>query len=119
MSQIDRVNKSFTDFLLTSQGSDSQHTYNRYSGGHKKKSGPFISGYWYLLIELPELKLKTSDNTKIANLFTTDPESRNSMIRYLHATAESFTPPSKTIQKGEVSAFGGIKKYVSAPLKFV
>ena len=121
MSQIDRVNTSFSNFLRTPQGGGNEANgdysptpYTRYKGGHKGISSPFISGYWYVLIELPELKIKSyiDTDTKSKNLFTNDTYTRNKMMKYLHGTAEAFTPPSKTIQKGEISGFGGIKKYV-------
>ncbi len=120
MSQIERVNTSFSNFLKTTQGGGkiesgdySPTPYTRYKGGHKGVSSPFISGYWYVLIELPELKLNSYITpTKIDNLFTNDADTRNKMMKYLHGTAEAFTPPSKTIQKGEISGFGGIKKYL-------
>jgi hypothetical protein len=112
MNTIERVHTSFTDYLGTNQAKGGTKSYTRYKGGHKATNGPYVSGYWYLLIELP-IKLSNISTPKQSdNLFPVDGEVRKKIQKYLHATAESFTPPSKTIQKGEISGYGGVKKYV-------
>lgn len=106
MESIERINKSFSEFIIQDY---SPNPYNRYKGGHRSKSSPFVTGYWYLLIQLPRIEFEKNQNYNM-NLFNTS--NRKTIEKYLHCVADSFNPPSKTIQKGEVSGFGGIKKYI-------
>jgi len=66
---------------------------NRYSGGHKRHNQPYVSGYWYLLMEPPRELL--------GDAMQADSKS------WLHTTAESFTPPTKTVTKADVPGMGG------------
>lgn len=114
-NNIERINTSFSNFLSSPQAVKSSKPYSRYSGGHAATNGPFISGYWYLLIELPNdviTNVSSGDTSYGKNLFNIDSNVRKSIKKYLHFSSESFNPPSKTINKGEVSGFGGIKKYI-------
>ncbi len=108
---IARLNTSFTNYLNSNQAKSEHKPYTRYEGGHKSLSSPFVSGYWYLLLELPIGKLD-GVITEHLSMFSTDLTKHVKMKKYLHCLAETFTPPSKTIQKGEVSGFGGIKKFI-------
>jgi len=74
-------------------GSGSPTVINRYAGGHSRLNQPYISGYWYLIMQPPVALLGTSH----INAAT-----------WLHATAESFTPPTKTVTKADVPAMGGV-----------
>lgn len=111
MGNITRINTSFTNYLNSNSAKKEPRPYNRYKGGHKSFSGPFVSGYWYLLLELP-IGLLNGKMTESLSLFSTDINTHLKIKKYLHGVAEAFTPPSKTIQKGEVSGFGGIKKFI-------
>lgn len=69
-------------------------TYTRHAGGNNPKYGhPHISGYWYLMIKTPIELGNQQYNAKMFN-----------------STAESFSPPSRSISKDEIVGFGGIKK---------
>lgn len=111
MDSISRINTSFTNYLNSSSAKSKTNPYNRYKGGHVLTSGPFVSGYWYLLLELP-VGLLDGKVTESTSLFSTNINNHLKIKKYLHCVAEAFTPPSKTIQKGEVSGFGGIKKFI-------
>ena len=70
---------------------------DNYSRKFDDKFQPFISGYNYIFIELPDC-FDNSDKTNAQLLLST--------------TAQSFTPPSKSISKFEIFGFGGVKKYI-------
>lgn len=95
-SYVERINTSFNTILKY----DKPAPYTRFEGGHNVKTSPFVSGYWYFLIEPPTNNKLFSDSN------------RKSIIEVLHGAAESFTPPTRTINKGELSGFGGVKKYI-------
>jgi hypothetical protein len=81
-------------------------TYTRNNIGGNTKSGgtrnqPYITGYWYLAMMIP-LKFLEDDD-----------ELRRKYAKYLNASAESFTPPSRNITKQEVIGYGGVKKFVA------
>lgn len=73
---------------------DNPYMVNRYVGGHNRKIHPYITGYWYILIELPHA------------LF--DATSKVTEQKWLHSTAESFNPPSRTLTKVDVPGLGGL-----------
>jgi hypothetical protein len=73
---------------------DKPESMNRYMGGHKRYNHPFINGYWYIILELP-LKL-IGDETNM------------SAVKWLHSTAEGFTPPSRTMTKVDIPGLGGL-----------
>ena len=81
--------------------------YTRYNGGGQNgrvivdRPHPYVSGYWILLLVLP-LKFNAYANTD-------DP---SECIRQLAVRAESFTPPSRTIEKADIIGFNGVKQYV-------
>lgn len=67
----------------------------RYSGGNNpNRESPFVSGYWYLGLIPPEEMLPSA----------------GAYVRLFNSTAESFTPPARTIVKEEVIATSNIKK---------
>jgi hypothetical protein len=65
----------------------------RYMGGHNRTNHPYVSGYWQLFINVP------------AVIFPTDSYPAET---WLHATAEGFTPPSRTINKVDLPGQGGL-----------
>lgn len=80
--------------------SERPHYYTRYNGGsNQNKRHPFISGYWMCLINTPET-------------FTGNNYNNAHFIRFLGSTAESFTPPSRTLSKSDIIGFGGIKNHI-------
>ena len=80
---------------------------NRYYGGHRRSNHPYISGYWYLLIEPPE-RLFGHGTVNTPNLKNTNAS------KWLHCTAESFTPPTRSLKKVEAAGMGGMKSYYVA-----
>jgi len=84
-----------------SYGHDRPHTLNRYAGGHNRNSQPFISGYWYLYLQPPQA------------LFG-DAAAVSEAVKWFHSTAESFTPPSKTVTKVDVPGMGGVASSFAA-----
>jgi hypothetical protein len=74
--------------------------FTRYNGGYStNRRSPYITGYWITLIKIP-------------NLFSSRNESGNNIPKFLCSTAESFTPPTRTITKSDIVGFGGVKKNV-------
>jgi len=88
------------DAALT-YGHDRPHHMNRYSGGHNRKSQPYINGYWYLYLMPPGPLLGTTVGAAAAS-------------QWFHSTAESFTPPSKTVTKVDVPGMGGMASSFAA-----
>jgi hypothetical protein len=71
---------------------------NRYSGGIRNIH-PYISGYWHLLITIPTiLSGKTSEYKFFNNI--------------LGFTAETFTPPSRTLTTSVIHGLGGVTKNI-------
>jgi len=90
---------------IASLGFSSSHDrpkhMNRYSGGHNRESQPYISGYWYLAL-LPPSALFGGD------------KGQSDAVQWFHSTAESFTPPSKTVTKVDVPGMGGMASSFAA-----
>lgn len=78
--------------LKASASSNKPDAINRFMGGKDRQNHPFISGYWYFVVQLP------------TEIFSTGIEDQ---AKWLHSTAESFTPPSKTLNKVDVVGMGG------------
>jgi len=83
------------------RSSDKPQVLNRYSGGHNRLNQPYISGYWYLLMTPPRGLVGSSDM-------------QGKSTDWFHATAESFTPPTKTITKADVPGMGGVASSFAA-----
>ena len=74
-------------------------SFTRYNGGHSNNRGhPFISGYWIVMIKIPD------DFGINVNSMNTG--------KFLCSTAESFTPPTRSITKSDIIGFGGVKKQI-------
>jgi hypothetical protein len=72
---------------------DNPNKMTRYSGSHVRKNHPYVSGYWYLVINVPQIIFgDRTVNTQI----------------WLHSVCESFTPPTKTIRKEDIPGLGGV-----------
>jgi len=72
---------------------------SRYHGGHRRDNHPYISGYWYFLIQPPE-RLFNDTNKSLTAL--------DRSVTWLHSTAESFTPPGKTLNFVDIPGMGGM-----------
>lgn len=73
---------------------------------NRERYAPYISGYWYLAL-IPPLELLNNDD----NL-------RKNYVKAFNASAEGFSPPSRSITKQEVVGFGGIKKFLATSQEF-
>lgn len=82
-----------TGSLVQGENNDQPHHMNRYMGGHRRRNQPFVSGYWYLVMTPPE-RLFTDAGVKWAQ-------------QWFHTTAESFTPPTRTLTKLDIPGLGG------------
>ena len=104
-------------------GTDNNHDdrpreMNRYMGGHRRANHPYINGYWYLLIEPPQFLFDESNIKESVFDLSTNGEGtagQNSngqgafeASRWLHSTAEGFTPPTRTLTKVDVPGMGGM-----------
>lgn len=98
---------------------------NRYMGGHRRYNHPFVNGYWYLLIEPPQFLFDqgSAATTQAQNSAGNRPDegaditegtegiitqSAFETSRWLHSTAEGFTPPTRTLTKVDVPGMGGM-----------
>jgi len=90
---------------IASAGQSAMHdrpkNMNRYSGGHNRDSQPFISGYWYLAMLPPPALFGGAVG-------------QHEAAKWFHSTAESFTPPSKTVTKVDVPGMGGVASSFAA-----
>lgn len=109
------------DMIQTSRGTpgsgnnhdDRPREINRYMGGHRRSNHPFINGYWYLLIEPPQFLFKggAAESTYGGVDEGADESyglSAFESSRWLHSTAEGFTPPTRTLTKVDVPGMGGM-----------
>jgi hypothetical protein len=71
---------------------------SRYHGGHRRDNHPYVSGYWYFLINPPERLFNSSNGSK----------NMEKARDWLFTTAESFTPPSRNLTKVDVPGMGGL-----------
>jgi len=85
----------YTTGITNSTSSDggTPEKLTRYIGGHQRNNHPFVTGYWQFFIE-PPIKIFNSKASDASN--------------WLHSTAEGFTPPSRTLNKGDVPGQGGL-----------
>ena len=93
---------------------DRPHKINRYMGGNRRSNHPYISGYWYLILDPPQeifLGEASSNGSAPAN-------GTHQARDWFHSTAESFTPPSKTITKVDVPGMGGMASSYVAGQEF-
>jgi hypothetical protein len=89
------VNDIFQRMSITEQYGDYEKPdfLTRYSGGHRRRNHPFVSGYWQFFVWVPELIFGAADKQ--------DAEA------WLHSTAEGFTPHSRIINKTDIPGQGG------------
>lgn len=117
-----------THFLMSGmrsvafQSSDRPHQMNRYMGGHRRSTLPYVSGYWYFMMLTPDVIFAESPNGIVGGLVqqisnseqsigtqdTSKSQSQRSSELWLHSTAESFTPPSTTLTKLDIPGMGGL-----------
>lgn len=97
-SIISRLNSFYTN----STGDSREHPdyLTRDIGGHFRKNQPYISGYFQIIVGLPE------------KLFTNGAKEAS---QWLHSTCEGFTPHSQTLNKVDVQGQGQVgSSYVAS-----
>ena len=78
----------------------------RYAGG-KNGTHPFISGYWQLLFKVPKFINKyTSTENSTSQSKNIGPD----IEKWFNITAESFTPPTRTLTNAVFPGIGGVNK---------
>ena len=93
---MSRLKVADTNRFIVNNASHPQYL-SRYHGGHRRDNHPYISGYWYFLINPP------------ARLFGGLGSNTLEKARdWMFTTAESFTPPSRTLTKVDVPGMGGM-----------
>jgi hypothetical protein len=71
------------------------NTMTRFLGGHTRENHPYISGYWYFIIQPPD-KVYTNASAALAQ-------------KWFLSTCEGFTPPSRNMNKVDVPGLGGVQ----------
>jgi hypothetical protein len=80
----------------------------------KIESHPFVSGYWQLILKTPPYmhmqkgnKVVNADQKKALHTI-----SKKDLVaeRWFNSTAESFTPPTRTLTSAVFPGFGGVNK---------
>jgi hypothetical protein len=82
-----------SNFGTTSGIGAQPDSMTRYFGGQNRQSHPYVSGYWQLFINPPVTIF--GGNAPIA-------------AEWFHATAEGFTPPTRTLNKADLPGQGGL-----------
>lgn len=92
-----RLQSTDSDRYIVKDAASPQNL-SRYHGGHRRDNHPYISGYWYFLVKPPE------------KIFGANGSANYEKTQYwMFSTAESFTPPSRTLTKVEIPGMGGLK----------
>ena len=93
---IDLISRLSTRFSNTGMISERPDVITRDIGGHFRKNHPYISGYFQIMVGLPQrLFDQVSTTSDVAS-------------KWLHSTCESFTPHSQTINKVDIQGQGQI-----------
>jgi hypothetical protein len=74
-------------------GAEAPAPLSRYMGGRNRLNHPYVTGYWQFMVDVPTL------------IFDKGKEKSE---RWLHSTAEGFTPPTRTLNKADVPGQGGL-----------
>jgi len=87
-------------------------------GGHWRQNHPYISGYFQIMVGLPEI-LFDNPSTDVDGTSsrggTSGTNNSNWASKWLHSTCESFTPHTQTINKVDVPGQGQIgSSYVAS-----
>lgn len=93
-SAIVEIGNSFNDMASKVGSTGRPKNLTRYLGGHSRTGHPYVNGYWQFFIAPPAVLFKNLDGALAGEWF--------------HATAESFTPPSRNVTKGDVPGQGGL-----------
>ena len=89
LTRLQTRNKDFTGSATAAP----PHSLNRFAGGSRSKTTPFISGYWYVYLSLPSV------------VFSTGKAKSES---WLHSSAEGFTPHGRNLTKVDTPGMGGM-----------
>ena len=75
-------------------GAEAPAPLSRYMGGRNRLNHPYVTGYWQFMVDVPK------------RIFGND--SKEKSERWLHSTAEGFTPPTRTLNKADIPGQGGL-----------
>lgn len=89
------ISRLATRFSNAIKDRDKPDFLTRDIGGHWRNNQPFISGYFQVVFGLPEMLFTSSDAAATAS-------------KWLHSTAEGFTPHTQTITKVDLMGQGQI-----------
>ena len=94
---FERLKKNLTQTTgdSTTEAAGTPEKLTRYIGGSERNNHPFVTGYWQFFIFPPE------------KIFT-DAATAKEAGKWMHSTAEGFTPPSRTLNKADVPGQGGL-----------
>lgn len=93
-SAIEKIAANFNGMAGQVGSTGRPKNLTRYLGGHSRTGHPYVNGYWQFFISPPAMLFKNIDGSLAGEWF--------------HATAESFTPPSRNVTKGDVPGQGGL-----------
>lgn len=76
---------------------DSPNALTRYLGGHTRENHPYINGYWQFILQPPEILYGQLAGVNISDV-----------QKWFLSTCESFTPPSRNLNKVDIPGLGGV-----------
>jgi hypothetical protein len=71
----------------------------RFNGGHRRFNHPYVSGFWYFIVNFPERLFNHKNGASSLG---------GVAQKWFLTTAESFTPPSRNLTKVDVPGMGGM-----------
>ena len=96
---MSRINAMDTSRFIDNSKDKPTHL-SRYFGGNRRNNHPYISGYWYFLIQPPQRLFEIGAGQSSNN--------QDQAVEWMLSTAESFTPPGKTLTFVDVPGMGGV-----------
>lgn len=79
--------------LVKEDNAEKPSGLSRYIGGNSRKNHPYVTGYWQFFVYPPSTIFEGMEETA---------------TEWWHSTAESFTPPTRNLNKGDVPGQGGL-----------
>lgn len=92
-SAITQITGSFNKAVNEAGTNGIPQGLTRYFGGHSRTNHPYVNGYWQYFVAPPSKLFSTVADTA---------------VKWFHATAEGFTPPSRNLNKADLPGQGGV-----------